>query len=51
MNTRLKQENSADFYAVLVFETAEEKGEFYRAIAQPLGDVYLRASLVTAKLA
>jgi len=35
---------------VLVFETAEEKGEFYRAVGQPLGDVYLRAAVVTQKL-
>jgi len=50
MNERLRQENSADFYCVLVFETAEEKGEFYRAVGQPLGDVYLRAAVVTQKL-
>lgn len=50
MNERLRQENSADFYCVLVFEDAEEKAAFYRAINMPPGDVYLRAAAVTDKL-
>ena len=43
MNKRLAEEQRADFFAVVVFEDADERAEFYRRFGLHLADQYVRA--------
>lgn len=46
MNESLKQKNNADFYAVIVFASEEEKQDFFKRIHVPKTENYITAEQV-----